>query len=164
MFYLLLKSCCLLMMLSVSKLFPVCVTLCVFKMTSTSFPNGATPGVCHSVFRNALFFLFGQHSIFLISPSSYHLNNTQLTNKTAHSDLGVTLTSNLRWRDHIIVSVIAKSYKVLGLLRRVLSSVHSPQAKKVLYISLVRSKLLYCSPIWHPHLLTDIKALENIQR
>ena len=93
----------------------------------------------------------------------YHLNNTQLTNKTAHSDLGVTLTSDLRWRDHI-VSVIAKSYKVLGLLRRVFSSVHSPQAKKVLYLSLVRSKLLYCSPIWRPHLLTDIKALENVQR
>ena len=62
------------------------------------------------------------------------------------------------------MSVIAKSYKVLGLLRRVFSSVHSPQANKVLYISLVRSKLLYCSSIWRPHLLTDIKALENVQR
>ena len=67
----------------------------------------------------------------------YHLNNIQLTNKTAHSDLGVTsLTSDLRLRDDI-VSVIAKSYILLDLLRRVFSSVHSPQAKKVLYISLV---------------------------
>ena len=56
-------------------------------------------------------------------------------------------------------------YKVLGLLKRVFSLVHSLQAKKVLYISLVHSMLLYCSsPIWHPHLLTDIKALENVQR
>jgi hypothetical protein len=38
------------------------------------------------------------------------------------------------------------------------------QAKRVLYITLVRSKLLYCSPIWRPHLLRDIKALENVQR
>ena len=35
----------------------------------------------------------------------YHLNNTQLTNKTAHSDLSVTLTSDLRWRDHIVSGV-----------------------------------------------------------
>ena len=33
-----------------------------------------------------------------------------------------------------------------------------------MYVSLIRSKLLYCSPIWRPHLLTDIKALENVQR
>ena len=36
---------------------------------------------------------------------------------------------------------MVKSYKVLGLLRRVLPSVHCPWAKKVLYITLVR---FYC--------------------
>ena len=45
--------------------------------------------------------------------------------------------------------------------RRVFSSVTCIRA---LYLSLVRSRLLYCSPIWHPHLLTDIRALENVQR
>ena len=29
---------------------------------------------------------------------------------------------------------------------------------------LVRSTLSYCSPVWRPHLLTDIKNLERIQR
>ena len=40
----------------------------------------------------------------------------------------------------------------------------SIHAKKVLYISLVRSRLSYCSPIWRPRLLKDIKSIENVQR
>ena len=63
-----------------------------------------------------------------------------------------------------LVSIMAKSYKVLGLLRRVFSSVYCPWAKEVLYPSFDQSYILYCSPIWRPHLLTDIKALENVQR
>ena len=31
-------------------------------------------------------------------------------------------------------------------------------------MSLVRSQLTFCSPIWRPHLLKDIKSLERIQR
>ena len=44
------------------------------------------------------------------------------------------------------------------------SSVHCPRAIRVLYITLVCSKLLHCSPIWRLHLLRDIKAIENVQR
>ena len=40
----------------------------------------------------------------------------------------------------------------------------TPPRQRKFYISVVRSKLLYCSPIWRPHLLTDIKALENVQK
>ena len=40
----------------------------------------------------------------------------------------------------------------------------SEDAKRSLYLSLVRSQLQYCSPLWHPHLLSDIKSLETVQR
>ena len=54
---------------------------------------------------------------------------------------------------------------MVGLLRRIFSSHVSVSAKCSLYISLVRSKLLYCSPLWHPYyLLMDIKCLELVQR
>ena len=53
---------------------------------------------------------------------------------------------------------------MLGLLRRIFSSQVSVSARCSLYISLVRSKLLYCSPLWHPYLLMDIKCLELVQR
>jgi len=33
-----------------------------------------------------------------------------------------------------------------------------------LYISLVRSKVLYCSSLWGPHLLKDIELLKKVQR
>ena len=53
---------------------------------------------------------------------------------------------------------------MLGLLRRVFSSSVLVPAKRSLYISLVRSQLLYCSSVWHPYLLVDIKYLECVQR
>jgi len=40
-------------------------------------------------------------------------------------------------------------------------SIHT---KKVLYISLIKSTLTYCSPIWRPQYLKDIQAIENVQR
>ena len=73
------------------------------------------------------------------------------------------MSSDLQWKSHYLF-ILPKSYKILGLLRRVFSSVNCVRAKKVLYLSLVRSKLLYCSPIWRPHLLSDVRALENVQR
>ena len=36
-------------------------------------------------------------------------------------------------------------------------------AKRCLYISLVRSHLMYCSQIWRPHLIHDIILIEKIQ-
>ena len=36
--------------------------------------------------------------------------------------------------------------------------------KRSLYLTLVRSKLTYCSQVWRPMLVKDIKTLEKIQR
>lgn len=36
--------------------------------------------------------------------------------------------------------------------------------KKSLYISLVRSQILYASPVWRPHLLGDIYKIERVQK
>ena len=92
---------------------------------------------------------------------NYHLNSKPVEVKTSHMDLGVMVTTDLQWKSHYL-HMISKSYKLLGLLRRVFSSVTCIRAKKVLYLSLVQSRMLYCSSIWH--LLTDIRALENVQR
>ena len=53
---------------------------------------------------------------------------------------------------------------MLGMLRRIFSCSIAVSAKRSLYLSLVRSQLLYCSPLWHPHLLADIKRFESVQR
>ena len=36
--------------------------------------------------------------------------------------------------------------------------------KRCLYLSLLHSKLLYCSPVWRPQYLVDIRSLESVQR
>lgn len=53
---------------------------------------------------------------------------------------------------------------MLGLLRRTFHSVSCSSAKRSLYLLYVRSQLLYCSPLWRPHLITDIRLLETVQR
>ena len=55
---------------------------------------------------------------------------------------------------------------MLGLIRRSLSFSRtvSVPVRKLLYISLVRSHLTYCSVIWRPYLRKDILILEQVQR
>ena len=91
----------------------------------------------------------------------YTLNGENISSKAKEKDLGLSISANINWRQHLITS---RAYKMLGLLRRIFSSHVSVSAKCSLYISLVRSKLLYCSPLWHPYLLMDIKCLELVQR
>ena len=66
--------------------------------------------------------------------------------------------------DHQYKHMLSKAYKTLGLLRRTFSRQHLPEVKKKLYLSLVRSQLIYCSIIWRPHLIKDIKTIEQLQR
>ena len=58
----------------------------------------------------------------------------------------------------------ARAYKVLGLIRRTILPNHSNTTMVKLYVSLVRSQLLYCTQIWRPHLMKDILTIERVQR
>jgi len=95
--------------------------------------------------------------------SKYVINGHTINKFSSCKDLGIIFTHTLTWREHYEM-ISAKAYKSLGLLRRVFKNSHSPQVRKSLYISLVRAKLLYCSPLWKPYLLKDIELLERIQR
>ena len=94
---------------------------------------------------------------------NYTLNGNQIPTKSLHKDLGLIVSANLSWRSHYQF-ITSRAYKMLGLLRRVFSSSVAESAKRSLYISIVRCQLLYCSPIWHPYLLADVKCLELVQR
>ena len=41
---------------------------------------------------------------------------------------------------------------------------HSTTTMVKLYVSLIRSQLLYCTQIWRPHLMKDILTIERVQR
>ena len=52
---------------------------------------------------------------------------------------------------------------MLDIVRRTFTS-HSIRARKLLYLSIVRSKLIYYSQVWQPHLIKDISGLERVER
>ena len=94
--------------------------------------------------------------------SIYFLNNTIINKQPSTKDLGIIVSSDLSWSNHY-KSITSKAYRTLGLIRRTFTT-NSVKARKKLYLSLVRSQLTYCSQIWRPYLIQDIKLLENIQR
>ena len=92
----------------------------------------------------------------------YYINRTKIITQESTKDLGVILSNNLDWSGHYC-SITAKAYKILGLLRRYFKT-NSIDAKRKLYISLVKSHLLYCSLIWRPRKIKDILLLERVKR
>ena len=92
----------------------------------------------------------------------YNLNGKIIPSKAKVKDLGLTFSTDLNWQHHYQL-ITSGAYKILGLLRRAFSSHVSVSAKRCLYVSLVRSKLLFCTPLWHPYLLKDVKCLELVQ-
>ena len=89
-------------------------------------------------------------------------NTNTIDSKSQYKDLGVILTSDLNWTPHYNL-IIGQAYKILGLIHRSFIS-NSYLVKKQLYISLVRSQIMYCSQLWRPHLIHYITTLERIQR
>ena len=79
----------------------------------------------------------------------YAILTQPLPRATAVNNLGVTLTSNLNFKDHISRNV-SKVFKMCGFIKRVCTTFTDVQALRYLYISLVRSQLQYCSIIWSP--------------
>ena len=92
--------------------------------------------------------------------TTYKVNDMAIDFELHHKDLGVLYSHNLTWTEHY-KHITAKAYDTLGLLRRTFKT-NNIQAKKHLYISLVRSQLLYCSQLWRPQLIRDIQNLERI--
>ena len=95
--------------------------------------------------------------------TSLLVNHPYYTFTSTHKDLGILVSSDQQWSNHYQL-IISKAYKMLAMLRRFFSNSIGSSSKRSLYLTLVRSQLQYCSPLWHPHLLTDIRCFENVQR
>lgn len=92
----------------------------------------------------------------------YAINNDKLLNVTEIRDLGVNFDSKLTFDSHLI-TIISKSLKSLGFIIR--SSTHfSTQTIKMIYCSLVRSSLEYCSIVWSPYYNVHIDNVEKVQK
>ena len=97
---------------------------------------------------------------------SYTLNEVTLKLVTIARDLGLQVSHDLLWADHIAV-IVSKANRMLGFLRRHCSKGVPCHIQKTLYISLVRSHLTYVSQVWSPCLRGSIylmRSLEAVQR
>lgn len=95
--------------------------------------------------------------------TEYFINGLPISPCNWQKDLGILISSDLSWSHHIS-RITSKAYKILGLLRRMFASSNNVTTKKKLYLSLVRSQLIYGSLIWRPLLQRDINTIEHIQR
>jgi len=77
-------------------------------------------------------------------------------------DLGVKITKDLSWSNHISITV-NKANKFPGFVKRWVGTANV-NVFSMLYKSLVGPILEYAVPVWCPYLVKDIHALENVQR
>lgn len=75
--------------------------------------------------------------------------------------LGVTVTSDLTWNEHI-TNICARGKRLTGFLYRSFRQA-DVQTLSRLYRALVRPCLEYCGAVWDPHQLHLITKLERVQ-
>jgi len=63
------------------------------------------------------------------------MDNTPIPQVESHKDLGLILSEDLSWSRHYKF-IIARAYKILGLIRCTFASNHSPATLVKLYMSL----------------------------
>jgi len=86
--------------------------------------------------------------------TDYRIADNNIVTKNVHKDLGIR--DDLSWNQHYD----PKAYRMLGLLRCSFSEFQSVSAKRALYLSLVRSQVIYCSIIWRPILIKHITLVK----
>ena len=97
-----------------------------------------------------------------VQPPQLILNGMPLEQVETFKYLGVLLSSELSWSAHI-ESICTKARKLTGLLYRRFYGNVNQQSIYSLYNTLVRPHLEYVAPIWDPHLVKDVKKLENVK-
>jgi len=94
---------------------------------------------------------------------SYSLQNISLDRIYSVKDLGVILDSNLKFDSHI-TSTVNKAMSVLGFIKRWSKEFDDPYTTKLLFTSLVRPNLEYCSSVWSPQYQVHIARIEFVQK
>ena len=94
---------------------------------------------------------------------SLYLCGSELEEVEIFKYLGVLLSRNLSWSDHIS-ELCTKARKILGLLYRQFYDNVDPATLKQLYLSLVQPHLEHASQVWDPYLQGNVNRLEAVQK
>ena len=92
----------------------------------------------------------------------YKLNTHALSRVNSMRDLGVIIDQKLNFCDHVD-SMIQGARKTLGFIMRNSYSINSEHVLKLLYYTMVRSKLEYASVIWNGISKHQSDRIERVQ-
>ena len=93
--------------------------------------------------------------------TDYRLHGCLLESVPSAKYLGVTISEDLRWTDHIN-NISKKANQTLGYIKRNIR-VHNWDLKATAYKTLVRLQLEYASTVWSSYTASDSYKLESIQ-
>ena len=103
---------------------------------------------------------WGQLPYFL---PTYDLGGVTLDNVCVQRDLGILVNNHLTWTNHTD-HILERFTERFNLVRRTAHFVYNPNQRRTLFISLVRSLLEHCSPIWAPYQVGILNSLEAAQK
>ena len=88
------------------------------------------------------------------------VNNLALAKVDSFKYLGVNLSTNISWSEHVDC-IAVKTRRLVGLLYRRFYGYLSPHIMVKLYTTIIRPHLQYACTFWSPYLQKDIQTLEN---
>ncbi len=94
--------------------------------------------------------------------SNYVLHGHTLEVVDVAKYLGVTITSDLNWNQHI-ANIKNKATSTLSFLQRNVRA-NAPKLKEKAYQAIVHPHLEYCCTVWDPNTKANIKKLKMVQR
>lgn len=89
------------------------------------------------------------------------LNNTPISEVTSHQHLGVTMSSNADWKQHVDNIITKTSYRI-SIFRKLKFRVDRRSLHQM-YLSFIRPLLEYADVVWDNLTLEYAKKLESIQ-
>lgn len=92
----------------------------------------------------------------------YQLNGSQLMGVVEQKDLGVTITSDLKWQTHIS-HIVKRANKLIYLIQKAFQHKSSDMILQI-YKAYIRPILEYAQCVWSPYYAKDIEILERVQR
>jgi ribonuclease P/MRP protein subunit RPP40 len=92
---------------------------------------------------------------------TYSMDNTPMKEDVTEKDLGVTFDTDFNFRSHI-QQIVAKANSRVGIIKRTFVSINKKNFN-ILYKSLVRPIIEYCSQVWSPYIQRDINEIEKVQ-
>jgi hypothetical protein len=93
----------------------------------------------------------------------YHIDDNELEQISCVRDLGVILDRSLSFDSHID-RICSSGHSILGFIKRRDKEFDDISLTKMLYCSLVRSKLEYASIVWSPYTSGKIGNVESVQK